>query len=105
VKAGLEWILALVPCTTLVASGLLYFLFIVAVRGRVALVALVVVIPTALGASSEGATDHRGFAMALRPRGWIPSGRHWMLSIELHKRALSQILQSLYMRVGWELLG
>jgi hypothetical protein len=32
-KVGLEWILALMPCTTLVASGLLYFLFIVAMHG------------------------------------------------------------------------
>jgi hypothetical protein len=75
VKAGLEWILALMPCTTLGASGLLYFLFIVASHGRVALVVLAVVVPLALGASFRGATDQCGFAMVLRPRGWIPSGR------------------------------
>jgi hypothetical protein len=51
VKVGLEWILALMPCTTLVASGLLYFLFIVATRGWVALVALAIVIPSAPGPS------------------------------------------------------
>jgi hypothetical protein len=87
VKVGLEWILALMPCPALVASGLLYFLFIVATRGRVALVALVVVVPSAPVASSRDATDRRGFAMALKPRGRNPSGRHWMLPIELHKRA------------------
>jgi hypothetical protein len=32
-KVALEWILALMPYTTLVASGLLYFLFIVATCG------------------------------------------------------------------------
>jgi hypothetical protein len=51
-KVGLEWILALMPCTTLVASGLLYFLFIVATRGRVARVVLVIVVPAIPGASS-----------------------------------------------------
>jgi hypothetical protein len=99
VKAGLKKGLALMPCTTLVASRLLYFLFIVATRGRVALVALVVVVPPAPRASSRGADDQRGFAMTLRPRGRIPSGRHWMLPIELHERALGQILQPLYLRV------
>jgi hypothetical protein len=84
-KVGLEWILALMPCPMLVASGLLYFLFIVAPRGQVALVALVVVIPPAPGASSRGATHQRGITMALKPRGMIPSGRHWMLPIELHE--------------------
>jgi hypothetical protein len=64
VKAGLEWILTLMPRTTLVASGLSYFLFIVATRGWVALVALAVVVP-----SAPGATDQHGFSMALRPRG------------------------------------
>jgi hypothetical protein len=44
-EVGLEWILALMPCTTLVTSGLLYFWFIVATRGQVALVALAVVVP------------------------------------------------------------
>jgi hypothetical protein len=57
-KVGLEWILALMPRTTLVASGLLYFLFIVDTRGRVALIALVIVVPPAPGASSGGASDH-----------------------------------------------
>jgi hypothetical protein len=57
VKVGLEWILVVMPCTTLVASGLLYFLFIVATRGRVALVALAVVISLAPGASSRGMTE------------------------------------------------
>jgi hypothetical protein len=76
------------PCTTLVASGLLYILFIVASRGKMALIALVVVVPPALGVSFGGATDQRGFSMALRPRGRIPSGGHWMLPIELHEHAL-----------------
>jgi hypothetical protein len=66
-KAGLEWILALIPCTTLDASGLLYFLFIVATRGRVALFALAVVVPPTPGASSGGAINQRGSAMVLRP--------------------------------------
>jgi hypothetical protein len=69
VKAGLKWSLALMPCTTLVASRLLYFLFIVAARGRVALVVLAVVVPPPPGASSRGAIDQRGFSMALRPHG------------------------------------
>jgi hypothetical protein len=64
VKAGLECILVLMPCATLVASGLLYFLFIVATRGRVT------------SASSGSATDQCGFTMALRPRGRILSGGH-----------------------------
>jgi hypothetical protein len=80
-KAGLEWILVVMPCNTLVASGLLYFLFIVATRGWVALVALAVVIPPAPRASSRDATDQRGITMVLRLRGLIPSGRHWMLPI------------------------
>jgi hypothetical protein len=96
VKAGLEWILALMPCATLVACGLLYFLFIVATRGWVALVALAVVVPLAPRASSGVATDQRGFAMVLKPRGWISSGKHWMLlvelPVELHERTLGQIL-------------
>jgi hypothetical protein len=60
VKGGLEWSLALRPCTMLVArlaSRLLYFLFIVATRGRVALVALGTVIPPVPEASSGDATD------------------------------------------------
>jgi hypothetical protein len=64
----------------------LYFLFIVATHGGVALVALVVVVPPAPGASYVGATDQCDFAMVLRPQGLILSGR--MLPIELHKRAL-----------------
>jgi hypothetical protein len=51
VKAGLEWSLALRPCTMLVArlaSRLLYFLFIVVTCGRVALVALATVVPPVL---------------------------------------------------------
>jgi hypothetical protein len=87
VKVVLEWILVVMPCTTLVASGLLYFLFIVATHKRVALVALAVVVPPAPGGSSRGATDQRGITMALRPCGLIPSVRHWMLPIELHERA------------------
>jgi hypothetical protein len=76
VKVSLEWILALMPCPMLVASGLLYFLFIVATHGQVALIALAVVIPPTPRASSGGATDQHGITMALRPRGLIPSGRH-----------------------------
>jgi hypothetical protein len=105
VKVGLEWILALMPCPMLVVSGLLYFLFIVATRGWVALAALAVVVPPAPRASSRGATDQRGITMALRPQGLIPSERHWMLPIELHERALGQVLQPLYLRIGWELLS
>jgi hypothetical protein len=67
VKAGLEWILGMMPCITLVASGLLYLFLIVATRGRVALDALAVVVPPAPRASSGGATDQCGVAMALRP--------------------------------------
>jgi hypothetical protein len=67
VKASLECILALMPCTTLVVSGLLYLLFIVATRGWVALIALAVVVPLASKASCGGATNWSGFAMALRP--------------------------------------
>jgi hypothetical protein len=66
-KAGFEWSLALRPWTTLVASRLLYFLFIIATRGQVALVALAAVVRPAPRASSSGAADQRGFAMALRP--------------------------------------
>jgi hypothetical protein len=90
-KAGLGWSLDLRPCVTLVAmlvSGLLYFLFDIATRGLVALVALVVVVPPVHGASSRGATDLRSVTMVLRPRGQVPSGRHLMLPIELHERAL-----------------
>jgi small-conductance mechanosensitive channel len=105
VKAGLEWILALMPCTMLVASGLLYFLFIVATRGWVALVALAVVLPPTPKASSGAAIDRRCFSMALRPQGRNLSGRHWMLPIELHECALGQILQPLYLGIRWELLS
>jgi hypothetical protein len=66
-KAGLEWILALMPCTMLVTSGLLYLLFIIAARGRMALIALAVVVPPAPVVSSGGATDQHGIAMVLRP--------------------------------------
>jgi hypothetical protein len=72
VKAGLEWSLALRPCASLVArlaSRLLYFLFINAIRGWVALIPLAAVVPPVLGASSKGMTDQQGFAMVLRPRG------------------------------------
>jgi hypothetical protein len=55
------------PCPTLVASGLLYFLFIIATRGRVALVALAVVVSPAPESSSRGATDQHGITRALRP--------------------------------------
>jgi hypothetical protein len=57
VKADLEWSLALMPCTMMVASRLLYFLFIVATCGRVTLVAPAVVVPPAPGDSSRGAAD------------------------------------------------
>jgi hypothetical protein len=69
-KAGLEWSLALRPCTKLVArlaSRLLYFLFIIATCGWVALVLLATVIPPVPGASSGGATDQRSFTMVIRP--------------------------------------
>jgi hypothetical protein len=66
VKVGLEWILALMPCALLVASGLLYFLFIVDTCGRVALLALVVVVPPAPMASFGGATDQCGITMVLK---------------------------------------
>jgi hypothetical protein len=56
-EVGLKWILAMMPCPMLVASGLFNFLFIVATRGQVALIALAVVVPPVLGASSKGATD------------------------------------------------
>jgi hypothetical protein len=86
----------LVPRLT---TRLLYFLFIVATRGQVALIVLAAVVPPVRGVSSEGATDLRDFTMALRPRWQISSGRHWMLPIELYKRTLGQILQPLYLRV------
>jgi hypothetical protein len=41
-EVGLDWILAMVLCPGLVAKGLLYFVFIVATCGQVALIALVV---------------------------------------------------------------
>jgi uncharacterized membrane protein YqaE (UPF0057 family) len=96
--------LALMPCPTPVARGLLYFLFIVATHRRVALIVLAVVVPPTPVASSRGVTDQRGITMVLRPRGLIPSGRNWMLPIELHEHALGQVLQPLYLRIGWELL-
>jgi hypothetical protein len=94
VKAGLWWSLALMPCITLVArlaSRLLYFLFGVAMRGLVALV------PPVPEASFKGAIDQCSVTMALRSRGQVPSGRHLMLPIELHERALGQ---PLYLGVG-----
>jgi hypothetical protein len=57
VKVGLEWILAVMPGTMLVASGLLYFLFIVATRRRVALIVLAAIVPPAPRASLRGVTD------------------------------------------------
>jgi hypothetical protein len=105
IEVDLDWILAVVLCPTLVARGLLYFFFIIATRGRVALIALAVVVPPAPVASSRGATNQRGITMVLRPRELIPSGRHWLLPIELHEHTLGQVLQPLYLRVGWELLG
>jgi hypothetical protein len=89
VKAGFGWSLAVRPCATLVtrlASRLLYFLFGVATHGLVAHVALATVVPPVPGASSGGAIDQRSVTMAVRPRGQVPSGRHWMLPIELHER-------------------
>jgi hypothetical protein len=86
----LRWGLALRPCITLVArlaSGLLYFLFNVATRGLVAFV-LAIVVPPVPGASSWGAANLHSVTMALRPRRHVPSGRHWMLPIELHEREL-----------------
>jgi hypothetical protein len=104
-EVGLDWILALVLCPTLVARGLLYFLFIVATPGWRALIALVIVVPLTPMASSWGATDQRGITMLLRPRELIPSGRHRMLPIKLHERVLGQVLQPLNLRIGWELLS
>jgi hypothetical protein len=57
IEVGLDWILTVVPCSTLVSRGLLYFLFIVATRGRVALIALAIVVPPTPVASSGAATD------------------------------------------------
>jgi hypothetical protein len=91
VKAGLEWSLDLRTCVTLVArlaSGLLYFLFDVAMRGLVALIALAIVVHLVPRASSGGATDLRSVTMALRARRHVPSGRHWMFPIEFHKHVL-----------------
>jgi hypothetical protein len=70
------------------ASRLLYFLFGIASCGLVALVALMAVFPLVLGASFGGATDQCSVTMALRPQGQVPSGRHWMLPIELREHAL-----------------
>jgi hypothetical protein len=60
VKASLERSLALRTCTTLVvrlASRLLYFLFLIATRRRVTLVALAAVVPPVSRASFGGTTD------------------------------------------------
>jgi hypothetical protein len=81
------------------ASRLFFFLFPVATRGRVTLVALAAVIPPVPEASSGGATDKHSFAMALRPRGQIPSGRHWMLLVELHECARSDT--AAFVSEGW----
>jgi hypothetical protein len=104
-EVGLDWILALVLCPVLVARGLLYFLFIVATRERVALIALAVVIPPTTVASFKGATDQCGITMVLRSRDLIPTGGHWMLPIELHECALGQVLDPLYLGIRWELLS
>jgi hypothetical protein len=91
VKAGLEWSLALRPCAMLVArlvSRLFYFLFGFAIHELMALVALPTVSPPVPRASSGGATDQCSVTMALRPRRQVPSGRHWMLLIELHEHTL-----------------
>jgi hypothetical protein len=103
-EVGLNWILVVMPCPMLVARGLLYFLFVVATCGQVALIALAVVIPPTPVASSGGATDQRGITMVLRPRGLIPSGSNSVLPIELNECALGHVLQPLYLRIGWELL-
>jgi hypothetical protein len=54
-EVGLDWILAVVLYPVLVARGLLYFLFIVATHGQVALIVLAVVVPPIPVASSRGA--------------------------------------------------
>jgi hypothetical protein len=99
-EVGLDWILAVVVCPALVVRGLLYFLFIVATRGRVALIALAVAV-----ASSSGVTDQRSITMVLRSQEHMPSGGHWMLPIKLHEHALGQVQQPLYLRIRWELLS
>jgi hypothetical protein len=91
VKAGLGWSFTLRPCITPVARwviGLLYLLFDVATHGLLALVVLAIIIPPVPGASSRGATNLRGVTIALRSRGHVLSGGHWMLPIKLHERAL-----------------
>jgi hypothetical protein len=82
----------MMPCPALVARGLLYFLFIVATRRRVALVALAVVVPPTPVASYGSVTDQRSITMMLRTQGLISSGRNWMFPIELHECALGQVL-------------
>jgi hypothetical protein len=57
VEVGHDWILAVLSCPTLVARGLLYFLYVVATHGRVALVVLAVVVPPAPRVSSRSVTD------------------------------------------------
>jgi hypothetical protein len=54
----------------------------------VALVVLATVVPSVPGASSKGATDQCSVTIALRSLGKVPSGRHWILPIELHERML-----------------
>jgi hypothetical protein len=56
-EVGLEWLLAVVPCPMQVSRGLLYFSFIVAIRGWVALIALAIVVPPTPVTSSRGAID------------------------------------------------
>jgi hypothetical protein len=65
----------------------------------VALIALAVVVPLTPVASSRCAIDQRSITIVLRPRELIPSGGHWMLPVELHERALGQVLQPLYLRI------
>jgi hypothetical protein len=98
-EVGLDWVLAVVLCPMLVARGLLYFLFIVATRGQGALIVLAVVVPLTPMAFSRGVTDQHGITMVLRSQELIPHGGHWMLPIELHERALGQVLQPLYLRI------
>jgi hypothetical protein len=66
----------MMPCPTLVARRLLYFLFVVTTHGWVALVALVVVVPPTPVASFGGATHQRSITMVLRFRGLILTRRH-----------------------------
>jgi uncharacterized membrane protein YqiK len=91
-EVGLDWILVVVLCPALVARGLLYFLFIVATREKMALIALAVVVPPTPMSSSRDTTHQHGITMELRSRELISSGGHWVLPIELHVRAWGQVL-------------